>query len=49
MADWPLPPNFQLVSEAKDENARLDMVYLKHNVCRMKKGHKGMASVYSRS
>ena len=30
MAGWPIPPHFQLVSEAKDENARLDTVFLKH-------------------
>ena len=30
MAGWPIPQHFQLVSEAKDENARLDTVFLKH-------------------
>ena len=35
MAGWPIPQHFQLVSEAKDENARLDTVFLKHmkDVC----------------
>ena len=30
MAGWPIPAHFQLSSEAKDENARLDTVFLKH-------------------